>query len=143
MREDSKYEDRAILFLDILGFSSTVAKSVNNSDKLAQIIAAIHSLRRPHFDEYLSQTALIMRGDRYPEPQVTQFSDSIVISRPERDIVELVEDVVALGYNFRVVVDNEHCVIVFLNLVKDPHEALVVTGMETDAGLIEDVERIG
>lgn len=86
------YSNRAVVFLDILGFREAIKSTALNEALLDKVSGAIHSIRRPHFDEYLSQTALIIRGKRSSEPKVTQFSDSIVISRPEHEIAELVLD---------------------------------------------------
>lgn len=87
-----EYLQRCVVFIDILGFAKFIERSQFDQQVLQNLVDAIHSIRRPHFDEYLSQSALIVRGERNEEPRVTQFSDSIVISRRVKDLAELVLD---------------------------------------------------
>lgn len=93
-RTEYHYTPRCIAFIDILGFREIVKRSILDVSVLRSTCSAIHAIRRPYFDEYLSQSALIIRGgSRKTEPVVTQFSDSLVLSRRVCDIAELVIDV--------------------------------------------------
>ena len=63
------YEDRVVLFLDILGFSQLVKSSENNILEIKKIKDAIRTIQDV-FD--INQTT--------QERVITQFSDSIVVS---------------------------------------------------------------
>ncbi|MDD4759153.1 MAG: hypothetical protein PHO68_09525, partial [Lascolabacillus sp.] len=63
------YEDRVVLFLDILGFSQLVKSSENNILEIKKIKDAIRTIQEV-FD--INQTT--------QERVITQFSDSIVVS---------------------------------------------------------------
>ena len=82
------YSKRAVAYIDILCFSAEIKRALNGSELQNNLIQAIHNLRSPYYDEYLSQVAIDARrmlggdGERPKEPKVTQFSESIVISRP-------------------------------------------------------------
>lgn len=65
---DPSYERRLILFIDVLGFKEIVAATENDPAALRQLIAAMDDVG------YLKETSV--SGSK----QVTQFSDSIVVS---------------------------------------------------------------
>lgn len=72
------YEDRIICFLDILGFRSHISSSVDkidgdNTEKIKEIAGVFASIR-----EYLN----IDCPDDRQGKEITQFSDSVVISFP-------------------------------------------------------------
>ena len=67
------YEDRIVCFLDILGFKGHIANSIDKIDKIKELADAFTSIR-----EILS----IDRPGDCQGKEVTQFSDSIVISFP-------------------------------------------------------------
>lgn len=63
------YEERIVLFLDILGFKELIESSAKKTEEIDKIKKAIHTIREV-FD--------ITNTTR--ERTVTQFSDSIVVS---------------------------------------------------------------
>jgi hypothetical protein len=71
-----EYQDRVVCFLDILGFRERIAKTLkadgtDSPDNIAQLANALDGIR-----EILD----IDRPEDRPETEITQFSDSIVIS---------------------------------------------------------------
>jgi hypothetical protein len=64
-----KYEDRVVIFLDILGFKELVQKSHNNDKHIAKIKTAIKLIRKAYGTLNKNQ-----------ERMITQFSDSIIVS---------------------------------------------------------------
>lgn len=84
MDETVNYEDRVVCFLDILGFSTHIRRSIDtdgsdDAKKIKQIARGLTSVRR-----ILDIDIDVDRQDEYQYKQVTQFSDSIVISFPAR-----------------------------------------------------------
>ena len=68
-----KYEERIVAFIDILGFSNTIKKTVNSGEELNNLGSAL-----TYVHDYFNS----VRVD-YEDPsilQLSQFSDSIVIS---------------------------------------------------------------
>lgn len=64
-----KYENRLILFMDILGFKEIVEHSINDEKIIEQVNRAIEQIR------------VLADSSEYQESQIiTQFSDSIVVS---------------------------------------------------------------
>lgn len=72
------YEDRIVCFLDILGFKSHIAETINEDDKECK-----HNtdLLVTVFEEIRDTLDIDRPGDR-KRKEVTQFSDSVVISFP-------------------------------------------------------------
>ena len=73
------YENRVVIFLDILGFQkiiqSTVDKDIDRPEKIKLIYDALYKMR-----EYLG-----VDNDEQTTKRVTQFSDSVIISFHESD----------------------------------------------------------
>lgn len=66
---DPKYEERLVLFLDILGFKELIKKTEKDEAFLGRLVAAIDHIKQiSHESEF------------YKTQRVTQFSDCIVIS---------------------------------------------------------------
>lgn len=65
------YEDRYVIFLDILGFKNMVMKSENNPNLLEKINKILNRIQEIKTDD-----VLLTKSDR----QVSIFSDSIIIS---------------------------------------------------------------
>lgn len=79
-----KYEERLCLFLDILGFKSIIANSVAEKPESSYSfrrldVAGIHAALRA-IDRTIKQSDSTVGGVENTSKQVTQFSDSIVIS---------------------------------------------------------------
>lgn len=73
-----KYENRIVAFIDILGFAGKISKSRTDNNSLNQLCEAIYSIQ-DHIKE---------AQENYDLPDssnVTQFSDSIVISLKMQD----------------------------------------------------------
>lgn len=93
-----KYENRVCLFLDILGFSEHVKQSVDKDGKeIAQKVSEIATL--------LELLPLKMKtfGNINSDRQITQFSDSIVISFQLNDknaFIQLLDDIIQIVVNF-------------------------------------------
>lgn len=66
-----RYENRVVLFLDILGFSNHIGESVENEQLLNSIYQAMNELLK-YKDKF----------GKMPFREITMFSDSIVISYP-------------------------------------------------------------
>lgn len=89
-----RYEDRLVLFLDILGFKTHIAQSIQDHevfDNIYQTIEKIHTYQ----DKF----------GRFPSREVTSFSDSIVISYPIhasslRRIFQEIRDIVLILLEF-------------------------------------------
>jgi len=97
MNNEIKYEDRVCLFLDILGFSehvkSTVKKEEMNIEKINEIanLLSVLPLKVKDF------------GLENRDRQITQFSDSIVVSFRLTDknaFIELLQDLMQIVINF-------------------------------------------
>lgn len=71
LESENKYEERIVLFLDILGFKSLVKDSENNKAVFYKIFEALSKL-----NNYQD------RQGKIPLREITTFSDSIVISYP-------------------------------------------------------------
>jgi len=65
----SNYEERIVLFLDILGFKELIKKSVEDSEKFQKIQTCIKVIRN-----------VFNITQRTKERTITQFSDSLVVS---------------------------------------------------------------
>ncbi|HEU4789998.1 MAG TPA: hypothetical protein VFS71_09955 [Flavobacterium sp.] len=77
-----KYEERIVAFIDILGFANIIKASVNSQEQLDKIASALTYIHR-YFN--------LVRVD-YEDPstlQLSQFSDSIVISVSMKDSSEM------------------------------------------------------
>lgn len=72
MKEEN-YEDRILLFLDILGFKELINSSIKNSTEEFTVTQSIIKLINEI--ETVSKT-----GNKFSSKEVTQFSDTIVIS---------------------------------------------------------------
>lgn len=74
-----KYESRVVLFLDILGFKQIIDKTSNKGiDQTQQIDFLYNTL--------IGMRKLFEKGKRYSaSTQVTQFSDSVVVSFVEKE----------------------------------------------------------
>ena len=84
----NKYENRVVLFLDILGFKSIVDKTVDKEMDVSEKIQELYNIMNVMTDDF---TAL----DKSTKV-ITQFSDSIVISFKEDEeeaIVQLFEEI--------------------------------------------------
>lgn len=68
-KQIEKYEDRVVIFLDILGFKELVQKSHNNDEHIAKIKTAIKLIRKAYG-----------KLNKNQERMITQFSDSIIVS---------------------------------------------------------------
>ena len=97
MEEEIVYQDRVCLFLDILGFkehvNSTMKKEQPNIEKVTEIanLLKILPLKVKRF------------GTENHDRQITQFSDSIVISFQLTDkdaFIELLDDLMLIVINF-------------------------------------------
>jgi hypothetical protein len=64
-----RYEERLVLFLDFLGFRETIEQSVDDASLLQAIVDAITAM-----------TSLADESDVRSSQQLTQFSDSLVVS---------------------------------------------------------------
>ncbi|MEQ9467426.1 MAG: hypothetical protein RLN88_08445 [Ekhidna sp.] len=77
-----KYENRIVLFLDILGFegiiSKTVEKGVDDKEKIASLYSVLSLIRFQNEDSATKSRV------------VSQFSDSLVVSFREDDIGEFI-----------------------------------------------------
>ena len=77
-----RYQNRIVLFLDILGFQKiideTVEKGVTNESKVESVYSAVHSMR-----------TFVERIQLGSSKQVTQFSDSIVLSFRVNDTMNI------------------------------------------------------
>ena len=70
------YENKIVCFIDILGFSNIVAKTLNSQPSLQNIVDAL-SFIHSHF--------LALKSVELKSIQLSQFSDSVVISFPIKD----------------------------------------------------------
>lgn len=78
-----KYEERIVAFIDILGFSNIIKASVNSQEQLDKLGSALTYIHR-YFN--------LIRAD-YEDPsilQLSQFSDSIVISVSMKNSLEMI-----------------------------------------------------
>ena len=77
-----EFEDRAVAFIDVLGFSSLVTSAA--SDPLAfeelQVLVDILSSVIPYLDQGVSKTVPV-----HLIPEHTYISDSIILSAPLKD----------------------------------------------------------
>ncbi|WP_454862264.1 hypothetical protein [Peribacillus frigoritolerans] len=79
--EGQEYGQYLVAFIDILGFRSIVEKSANNTEYFSKILHATQIIE--HFVGYEKNKS---EGRKV---EVTQFSDSLVISRPYHDSNDL------------------------------------------------------
>ena len=88
------YENRVICFLDILGFSKTVNISSNNDKTLRSILRAIEYF---YIYKYNKE---VMRETLPSSLQISQFSDSIVISYLIDDNIIFSDFIREIKYSF-------------------------------------------
>ncbi len=76
------FEDRAVAFLDILGFSAIVDNAVFDSQTFEKLKGVINLLESavPHFDAKINDTV-----PRHLIPKYIYISDSIILSAPLSD----------------------------------------------------------
>lgn len=80
------YEDRLVLFVDILGFKKIIERSANDPTEVKRVIQAIRRLKE------------IGEGDLFDSKQVTQFSDCLVLSYRVDERSSVFEMIVEVGY---------------------------------------------
>lgn len=73
---DKKYQDRAILFIDLLGFKNTVNDSVSSEKLFKKVFRAVNSLYKAKNDNYKGP----LKGKEIGV-EISTFSDSLVISK--------------------------------------------------------------
>lgn len=73
---NKKYHDRAILFIDLLGFKNAVNDSVYSEELFAKVMRAVNSLYKAKSDNYNGP----MKGGEIGV-EISTFSDSLVISK--------------------------------------------------------------
>lgn len=73
---DKKYQDRVILFIDLLGFKNAVNGSVYSDELFAKVMRAVNSLYKAKGDNYNGS----MKGTEIGV-EISTFSDSLVISK--------------------------------------------------------------
>lgn len=77
-----EYEDRAVAFVDVLGFKTLVKSSVNKTESLGKLTELVHLLETaiPFFN-------LNVNSNVAPEliPKFTYISDCIILSAPLKD----------------------------------------------------------
>ncbi|WP_342509764.1 hypothetical protein [Sporosarcina sp. FSL K6-2383] len=104
--ELNKYEDRVIVFIDILGFTEHIKLTKNDPayfNKMKRVFNYLYDYQKDNLDGVLAQKEI--------GKEVTVFSDSIVISYPTKlegavfyllmDVVHLQLDMLAEGVLFR------------------------------------------
>jgi hypothetical protein len=64
-----EYEERAVLFLDFLGFRKTINSTLVDPSRIAEVVWAINRLR-----------SIARQKEFFKSQQVTQFSDCVVVS---------------------------------------------------------------
>jgi hypothetical protein len=64
-----EYEERAVLFLDFLGFRETINSTLVDPSRIAEVVWAINRLR-----------SIARQKEFFKSQQVTQFSDCVVVS---------------------------------------------------------------
>lgn len=77
-----KYEERIVAFIDILGFANKISKSKNDEVSLNKLCKAIHSIK-----DYIKEAQ--DKLDLPDTSNVTQFSDSVVISLKMEDSYQM------------------------------------------------------
>lgn len=90
-----KYENRVVLFLDILGFKSVIDKTINNddTDNETSISSLFETLNQMYHE--VSST----NSKKMTSRVITQFSDSIVLSflvEDSKEVAPFFEDIQAL-----------------------------------------------
>lgn len=73
---DKKYQNRAILFIDLLGFKNAVNSSVYSEELFTKIMRAVNSLYKAKGDNYNGP----LKGSEIGV-DISTFSDSLVISK--------------------------------------------------------------
>ena len=84
MHENSYYEDRIVIFIDILGFKDSIKKSINDSTILNNIYLVINNM----YNEYNFNNA-IKKFDLQNEYEISVFSDSIIYSAPLKNNLDI------------------------------------------------------
>lgn len=77
-----KYENRIVAFIDILGFAGKISKSKSDDDALNKLCEAIYSIK-----DYIREAQ--QNFDLPDTSNVTQFSDSVVISLKMEDSYQM------------------------------------------------------
>lgn len=80
------YEDRLVLFVDILGFKKIIEHSASDPSEIKRVIKAIQRLKE------------IGSGDLFESKQVTQFSDCLVASYRVDERSAVFEMIVEVGF---------------------------------------------
>lgn len=80
------YEDRLVLFVDILGFKKIIERSANDPAEVERVIMAIRRLNEIGSDEL------------FESKQVTQFSDCLVLSYRVEERSSVFEMIAEVGY---------------------------------------------
>lgn len=77
-----EFEERAVAFIDVLGFSSLVVSAASNPKALAELQTLINTLSSavPYLDQGVSKTV-----PAHLIPEHTYISDSIILSAPLAD----------------------------------------------------------
>ncbi|MDK4486151.1 hypothetical protein MVQ23_09880 [Fusobacterium necrophorum] len=89
------YEDRYVVFLDILGFKNMVMNSENNPNLLEKINKILNQIQKIKKDKY----SLFTESDR----QISIFSDSIIISYSSINpgiVYPILENIICLCIEF-------------------------------------------
>lgn len=116
--ETYSYEDRVVIFIDILGFRKWVNNEIDNSGSDCTSIVTVFKFIRKYYAE---------QGDEYARTvQISFFSDSIIISFEETDADQI----------FQTVADLQ---ILILNLVK---RGVLVRGAVSNGKLLHNKEFI-
>lgn len=96
--EDLNYQNRVCLFLDILGFSEHVKQSTDkDGNEISQKVREIGNLLQ------LLPIKMKSFGNSNSDRQITQFSDSIVVSFQLTDknaFIQLLDDIMQIVVNF-------------------------------------------
>lgn len=77
-----EFEDRAVAFIDVLGFSSLVTSAASDSNALTELQMLVNTLSSavPYLDQGVSKTVPV-----HLIPEHTYISDSIILSAPLKD----------------------------------------------------------
>jgi hypothetical protein len=102
--ENADYEDRVLIYMDVLGWSELIARSVDDESARA-VLAKISSTLRFPVD---GMEKSIRRGDDFYGIRVSQFSDTLVMSTLAGKRGQLTSILVLAIGTVQVVVNNGH-----------------------------------